>query len=108
MKKAILFRVLGALAVGILVTALFNEISFRLLGNATSRSAQTVELVIPAGTAAMVAAGQDNPDLPSGMVFVTGDVLVVTNQDSTAHTLGPLYIPAGSSAGFSPRGRPTG
>jgi hypothetical protein len=32
------------------------------------------------------------------MVFVLGDVLVVNNQDSVPHELGPLFVPAGASA----------
>jgi hypothetical protein len=35
------------------------------------------------------------------MVLVVGDTLVVQNQDSTAHQLGPLWVPAGSSASLS-------
>jgi hypothetical protein len=32
------------------------------------------------------------------MVFVVGDMLVVHNEDSSDHQLGPLWVPAGSSA----------
>ena len=32
------------------------------------------------------------------MSFVVGDTLVVKNEDSVEHQLGPLWIPAGSSA----------
>jgi hypothetical protein len=101
MKKAIVLRVLASLVVGVLVTALFSEISFRLLGNTTSRPPGTVELVIPPGTAEMVASGQAAPAIPEGMVFVIGDTLVVINQDSAPHTLGPLYVPAGASASLT-------
>jgi hypothetical protein len=32
------------------------------------------------------------------MNFVQGDVLVVRNEDSQPHTLGPLYVPSNGSA----------
>src|ERR1700690_2181261 len=32
------------------------------------------------------------------MTFVVGDTLVVKNEDSVQHQLGPLFIPAGTSA----------
>jgi hypothetical protein len=32
------------------------------------------------------------------MTFVVGDVLLVRNRDAVSHQLGPLFIPAGSSA----------
>jgi hypothetical protein len=64
----------------------------------TARAPQSVELVIPAGTAADVAAGEEPPSIPDEMNFVLGDVLVVHNQDEVAHTLGPLFVPPGSTA----------
>ena len=35
------------------------------------------------------------------MAFVVGDTLVVKNDDSSDHELGPLWIPAGTSASLS-------
>jgi hypothetical protein len=35
------------------------------------------------------------------MVFVVGDTLVVENQDTVDHKLGPLWIPANTSARLS-------
>ncbi len=64
----------------------------------TARSPATIVLTIPEGTAAKVAAGQAPPEIPAEMTFVLGDVLVVRNLDEVAHTLGPLFIPPGSSA----------
>jgi hypothetical protein len=54
-------------------------------------------MTIPAGTAALVARGQQPPSLPANMDFVVGDKLVVKNNDSVTHKLGPLWIPANSS-----------
>ncbi len=35
------------------------------------------------------------------MSFVVGDTLIVTNEDSVDHKLGPLWIPANASASLS-------
>jgi hypothetical protein len=96
MRKALLVRGLIALAVGFLLGGLFSEIAFRLQGNTTSRPPRTIELVIPPGTSEKVAAGVGV--VPPDMVIVVGDTLLVRNQDSVAHTLGPLVIPPASSA----------
>lgn len=78
--------------------ALVSELYFRLQKGDQSRAPMTVELVIPAGTAARVAAGEKVASLPEEMTFVLGDTLLVTNQDSVAHELGPLFVPSGQSA----------
>ncbi len=75
-----------------------SEAAFRLQPNNIDRAPQVVEIIIPEGTAERVAAGEDVPSIPSEMVFVVGDVLLVRNEDSVSHELGPLLVPAGSSA----------
>lgn len=85
-----------AMGLGILISGIVTELSFRLIGDRTSRAPQVVELVIPVGTSEKVALGESV--LPEEQNFVVGDTLVVRNDDVTAHTLGPLFIPAGSSA----------
>lgn len=65
------------------------------------RSSQRIELVIPAGTAAKIARGEAQEAIPLNMVFVSGDTLVVKNEDSQTHSLGPLLIPAGASASLN-------
>jgi hypothetical protein len=82
----------------VVFVALFNEASYRLQKDEFDRAPQTIELVIPAGTAARVDAGQDPMSLSSGMVFVLGDVLEVKNQDAVVHQLGPMLVPPGGSA----------
>jgi hypothetical protein len=96
MRKALITRISLCLGVGILLAILFTELAFRLQGNTLSRAPKTVVLDIPAGTSARVGAGASV--LPQDFVFVVGDVLLVHNQDSVVHTLGPLVIPPGSSA----------
>jgi hypothetical protein len=89
--------ILGMLA-GLAVGAAISEATYFFLRTAEDRAAQAMDIVIPAGTASRVASGEPEPSLPDSMTFVVGDVLTVHNQDSSNHQLGPLFIPAGSSA----------
>jgi hypothetical protein len=57
-----------------------------------------VEITIPLGTAERVMQGEQPPTIPENMIFVVGDVLVIHNEDSVDHKLGPLWIPANTSA----------
>ncbi|MCP4283591.1 MAG: hypothetical protein GY792_03940 [Gammaproteobacteria bacterium] len=75
-----------------------SEIAHYMMQEEYDRPPQDVELVIPAGTADRVAAGEETPAIPSEMVFIVGDVLVVRNEDSVDHQLGPVWVPPGTSA----------
>jgi len=77
---------------------LISEVGVRLQRENTARAPKTFELTIPDGTAAKVEAGEEAPGIPGEMSFVLGDILLVHNMDQVAHTLGPLLIPAGTSA----------
>lgn len=83
--------------IGLVMGVLINEITFLFLRQ-TARPPQVVELVIPDGTAQRVADGETPPTIPMTMSFVVGDTLLVKNEDSSDHELGPLWIPAGTSA----------
>lgn len=91
---------LGALfLLGILFGWGFSEASFWLLrDDATDREPGEVRLVIPAGTADLVAAGEASPSIPQTMTFIMGDVLVVQNDDTVDHQLGPVWVPPGQTA----------
>jgi hypothetical protein len=95
-RKAILIRVVLSILVGILVSSVVTEVGFRLEGNTISRAPKTVILVIPNGTSEKVAQGENI--IPSDMAFMIGDTLLVRNEDSVTHTLGPMVVLAGSSA----------
>jgi hypothetical protein len=98
-RKALLIRFLIAITIGILIAIPLSELGFYLQGNLTSRPSKTIVLDIPPGTSAKVAQGTSV--LPQDMTFVLGDTLLVHNRDSVAHILGPLFIPAGSSASLT-------
>jgi hypothetical protein len=78
-----------------------SEAAFLLQKDKGDRAPKVVELVIPPGTAEKVAVGEPVPSIPEEMSFVLGDVLVVKNEDQTEHQLGPLWVPAKSSASLT-------
>jgi hypothetical protein len=96
-KSLIIKRFLLFLVAGLVFGSLLAEIPFMFLPHLT-RPPQQVTLVIPPGTAQEVARGEQPPSIPANMVFVVGDTLVVKNEDSVQHELGPLFIPPGASA----------
>jgi hypothetical protein len=100
MKSSTLKRILISFLLGLLVAAVTTEIAYQVLKR-ENREPQNVELVIPAGTAQNIANGQTPPGIPEDMTFVVGDTLVVVNQDEVDHQLGPLWIPAGTSASLN-------
>ncbi len=93
----LLKRLFISLAVGLILGAAISEIPFIFLRE-TARPPQEIALVIPPGAAEQVARGEQPPSIPTDMVFVVGDTLVVRNDDAVDHKLGPLWIPANSSA----------
>ncbi len=95
---AFLKRFAILLAISIVLVFGFSELAYRLMKDPGSRPPGTIELVIPAGTAARVAAGETPPGIPQNLIFVVGDTLLVKNEDSVAHQFDLLYIPPGSSA----------
>lgn len=89
-----------SVVLGVLLAAITSEVAYRVLRQ-ENREPERVELVIPAGTAGRVAQGEIPPTIPEDMLFVVGDTLVVNNQDSVDHQLGPLWIPSGTSASLN-------
>ena len=90
-------RLVISLVIGLVLGAAISEIPFLFLQE-TARPPQEIVLTIPRGTAEQVARGEQPPTIPTDMIFVIGDVLVVKNEDAVDHKLGPLWIPANSSA----------
>src|SRR3972149_449943 len=96
-RTVVVKRIVISLLVGLLVGVAISEITFVFLRE-TARPPEEIELVIPAGTAERVARGEQPPSIPAALSFVVGDTLIVRNEDSQDHQLGPLWIPAGTSA----------
>jgi len=84
--------------IGVALAWVMNEITYHFLRSDSARPPATIELVIPAGTAERVSHGESEVSIPKGMVFVVGDIFMIKNEDVSAHQLGPLFIPPGSSA----------
>lgn len=93
-------KLLLSAALGLLIGVLVSEVPFLFLQE-TARPPQEIVLTIPAGTADQIARGEQPPSIPENMLFVVGDRLVVRNEDVVDHKLGPLWIPANSSAQLS-------
>lgn len=90
-------KILISMLIGVLIGIAVGEIPF-IFQRETARQPKSITITIPPGTAERVALGEKPPTIPENMIFVVGDVLVVENNDSADHKLGPLWIPAHSSA----------
>jgi hypothetical protein len=99
-RNVLLKKLLLSAALGLLIGVLVSEVPFLFLQE-TARPPQEIVLTIPAGTSAQIARGEQPPTIPENMTFVVGDLLVVKNHDTVDHKLGPLWIPANSSAQLS-------
>jgi len=93
-------RILICFLIGLVLSVVITEVPFIFLRE-TARPPKEITLVIPNGTAKEVASGEQPPGIPDNMKFVVGDTLIVQNQDTVDHQLGPLWIPANSSAQLS-------
>jgi hypothetical protein len=96
-KNFVIKRILLSIVLGLFLGTLISEVPFLFLRD-TARAPRDVILTIPLGTAVQVARGEQPPSIPQNMTFVVGDRLVVKNDDSVEHKLGPLWIPAHSTA----------
>lgn len=100
MRNQVVKRILISLVIGMILGVAISEVPFIFLQE-TARAPKEITLVIPNGTAELVARGEQPPTIPDNMSFVVGDTLIVKNEDVTDHKLGPLWIPANSSAQLS-------
>jgi len=96
-KDQAIKRIVYSLLIGLLLGIAIAEVPFVYLRE-TARPPKEITLVIPKGTAEEVARGVQPPSIPENMVLVVGDTLIVKNEDTADHKLGPLFIPASTSA----------
>jgi hypothetical protein len=99
-KKAVI-RLLALTIFSFTVVFVFSEVSFFYQKEPGDRAPEVIEMYIPEGTAQKVQAGEKITSIPDTMNFVVGDTLVIHNRDAVQHQLGPLYIPANSSASLT-------
>ena len=98
MTLAVIKRIVISLVIGLLGSWIVSEASYQLNKDPNVRDqANQVELVIPAGTAERIANGEPALGIPRRMSFVEGDLLIVRNEDSVSHQLGPVWVPPQSS-----------
>jgi hypothetical protein len=101
MKKAYVFPVLLRFVLAMLIAVAFGilvgEGSYQSLKESDREAPEEFELIIPAGTADLIASGSNVPSIPTNMKFIEGDVLVVHNEDTAGHQLGPVFVPPGAS-----------
>jgi len=90
-------RIAFSFLLGLVIAAITTELAYFFLKK-ENREPMVIELVIPSGTAELVRAGKSAPEVPADMRFVVGDTLKVINRDTENHQLGPLWVPAESSA----------
>lgn len=100
LQNYLLKRILLSILLGLLIGVMVSEVPFLFLRE-TARAPREITLTIPAGTSDQIARGEQPPSIPENMTFVVGDRLVVRNEDAVDHKLGPLWIPANSSAQLS-------
>ncbi len=94
-------RLALALAIGLILGWVLSEGAFLLLRDKSDHTPGRVVLVIPAGTASRVAVGEEPPGIPADLSFVVGDTLVIKNEDSAFHQVGPILAPPGTSASLT-------
>lgn len=99
-QSLIIKKIIISAALGLLFGVLVSEVPFLFLQE-TARPPREIVMTIPAGTSEQVARGEQPPSIPENMTFVVGDKFIVKNEDSVDHKLGPLWIPANSSAQLS-------
>lgn len=87
-------------AVGLVFGWLLSNVSTFFINEnpVGDREPQTIELVIPYGTADQISQGAAVREIPSDITFVQGDLLVVKNEDKVPHQLGPLFVPSKTSS----------
>lgn len=91
------WRVLaGSMAAGFAMGSVLVAVAWAAFGADLMAPPHDVQLVIPRGTAALLAAGQASA-LPSQVIINQDDRLILVNQDVATHTLGSWVIRPGQS-----------
>ena len=85
--------------ISLVLVLFFSESAFLMQKDRVeNRPPEVITLTIPDGAAEQIGQGISISSIPEEMIFVLGDVLEVRNEDHVTHRLGPMYIPAGTTA----------
>ena len=72
-----------------------------LIYTSGARQPETRTLVIPEGTATLIAAGENPLEIPANWGFLADDILRLVNDDSTDHWLGRFFVPADTTREYT-------
>jgi hypothetical protein len=90
------FRLFISLIICLIFGFLISEASFQVLTQGEADSREEISITIPNGTAERIRNGYLVPSIPENIVFYEGDRIVVNNEDTENHQLGPIWVPPGS------------
>ncbi len=68
---------------------------FVVTRSSDTHQSQTIEIVVPAGTADKLAAGEKVVVMPARLEFTVGDRLKIRNEDDQDQSVGPYQVRAG-------------
>jgi hypothetical protein len=68
-----------------------------LIYTAGTRGSTDRELVIPRGTSELIASGLNPLDIPKEWDFISGDTLLLRNEDDVHHWIGQWFVDAGDT-----------
>jgi hypothetical protein len=90
------FRLFISLIICLIFGFIISETSFQVLTQGEADSPEEIFITIPKGTAERILNGFSVPSIPDNIVFYEGDRIVVNNEDTENHQLGPIWVPPGS------------
>jgi hypothetical protein len=90
------FRLFISLIICLIFGFLISEASFQVLTQGEADSREEISITIPNGTAERIRNGFSIPSIPENIVFYEGDRIIVNNEDTENHQLGPIWVPPGS------------
>ncbi len=91
------WRWAGCLAAAIGLAAFISTAAWVALSEGALRPPESVRLRIPPGTAEAIEKGEAVSAIPSGLTFVQGDRLVLTNEDAVPHRVGSYSVGPGTT-----------
>jgi hypothetical protein len=96
-RNKLVLRLLYSLIIAFIFGFMISEVSFQILTKNTEREVEIYNIKIPEGTSERVGKGFPIPSIPESMIFFEGDKIIVRNDDTVSHQLGPIWVPAGST-----------